>query len=364
MAALLEGGVGQHHVVGGPSQGVAPGVDRVQPPPVAPGPRARHPARHHPPGPADARDRLTHRQRLDRPGAAGRGHQRSGRKALVLVAHDADVAVVGGQQQHEVVLDPVRVLVLVDQDVLEPLLVVAQHVGVLAQQAQGLAEQVVEVHGAGPQQPVLVLAEDLRDLALEQVAGALGVGPDVDAVVLGRADGGMHRPGREPLGVEGQVTDDVAGQPHRVGLVVDGEGPGEAQLVGVAAQHADAGRVERRHPHLLGHRPDERRHPGLHLVGGLVGERDGQDLERADALVADEVGDAVRQHPGLARPGPRHHQERTVRVRDRVGLHRVQAGQRFEDVGTSALGCAAVGSAVLGSAVGRCHRPPHRRGAL
>ena len=39
---------------------------------------------------------------------------------LVLVADDADVAVVGGEQQHQVVLHPVRVLVLVDEDVLEP----------------------------------------------------------------------------------------------------------------------------------------------------------------------------------------------------------------------------------------------------
>jgi hypothetical protein len=114
--------------------------------------------------------------------------------------------------------------------VLEALLVVMEDVGVLAQQAQRLAEEVVEVHAAGAEQAVLVLAEDVGDLALEQVAGALGVGLGVDAVVLGRADGGVDRAGWEALGVEAQVADDVAGEPDGVGLVVDGERAGKPSL--------------------------------------------------------------------------------------------------------------------------------------
>jgi hypothetical protein len=251
--------------------------------------------------------------------------------------------VVGGEEEDQVVLDLVGVLVLVDQDVLEPPLVVLEHGRVLAQQAQGVAEQVVEVHRAGPAQAVLVFAEHVGDLALEQVAGPLGELLDVDAVVLGRADRGVDRAGREALGVEPQVTDDVAGEADGVGLVVDRELAGEAQLVGVAAQDADAGAVERRHPHLLGHRADQGRHPRLHLVGGLVGEGDGEDLERADALVPDEVGDAVGQDSGLARPRAGHDQQWPLRVGDRVGLHRVEPVEE----GGWGLGC---------------HRPHHRRG--
>ena len=73
-----------------------------------------------------------------------------------------------------------------------------------------------------------------------------------------------------------------------------------AQLVGVPAEDPDAGRVERRHPHLLGHRADQRLDPLAHLVGRLVGEGDGEDLERRDALLADEIGDPVGEHAGLA----------------------------------------------------------------
>ena len=75
----------------------------------------------------------------------------------------------------ELVLDVVGVLVLVDEHVPEALAVVLEHVGVLVEQAHGVAEQVVEVHGAGPLQAGLVLAVDVGDLALEDRPGALAV---------------------------------------------------------------------------------------------------------------------------------------------------------------------------------------------
>jgi hypothetical protein len=181
----------------------------------------------------------------------------------------------------------------------------------------------------------------------------------------------VDRPRREPLGVEPQVADDVPGQAHGVGLVVDRELAGEAELVGVAPQDADAGRVERRHPHLLRDRADERLDPGLHLVGGLVGEGDGQDLERADAPVADQVGDAMGQHPGLARPGAGHHEQRPLVVRDGVGLHGVEPGEHPGRRDRRAVGPdLGVGGQVDGAGragrarVGRGHGPTHARAAL
>ena len=51
-------------------------------------------------------------------------------------------------------------------------------------------------------------------------------------------------------------------------------------------------------------------------------------FERRDALV-DQMGDAVGEHPRLARAGPRHHQQRPVLVDDRVELVGVQTlGER------------------------------------
>ena len=137
---------------------------------------------------------------------------------------------------------------------------------------------------------------------------------------------GVHTARREPLRVEPEVADDVAGEPGRVGLVVDRELPGVAEHVTVGPQDPHARRVERRHPHGAHDRPDEDGDAFAHLGRGLVGERDRQDLRRLDALV-DQVGDAVREHPCLAGTGTRHHQQRTVLVHDGVELVGVEAGR-------------------------------------
>ena len=224
-----------------------------------------------------------------------------------------------GEEQDQLVLGPVGVLVLVHQDVAEALLVVVQHVGAGLQQVDGHQQQVVEVHGVGRQQPLLVLAVDLGDPALHDGPGPAGVGLEVDQLVLGGRDEGVDGPGRELLGVEVEVPDHVPGQADGVGLVVDGEVALVAEAGGVPAQDAHARGVEGRHPHAPGHRADQGLDPLAHLLGRLVGEGDGQDLERGDALLGDQPGDAVGQHPGLARAGAGHDQQRAVRVGDRLG---------------------------------------------
>ena len=134
----------------------------------------------------------------------------------------------------------------------------------------------------------------------------------------------VHTTRREPLGIEPEIADDVAGEPDGVGLVVDRELAWIAEHVAVRPQDADARGVERRHPHRADDRADEVRHTFTHLGGGLVGERDGQDLRRLDTLV-DEVGDAMREHARLARAGSGHHEQRAGLVHDRVELVGVEA---------------------------------------
>jgi hypothetical protein len=140
----------------------------------------------------------------------------------------------------------------------------------------------------------------------------------------------VHGAGREALGVDVEVAQNVGGQTLGVGLVVDRERRAIAQATTVAAQHADAGGMEGGDPHLSGDRADERGHPALHLVGRLVGERDGQDLEGRDALLLDQVRHPVGQHPRLAGAGARHEQQGAAGVGDRLPLDGVQL---LEEVG-------------------------------
>ena len=103
----------------------------------------------------------------------------------------------------------------------------------------------------------------------------------VDQLVLQVGDLGGERRGRVALGVEVEVAAEQRHQPLRVGLVVDREAGLEAERGVLGAQDAHARGVERRHPHRLGARPDQGGDPLLHLAGGLVGERDREDLRRA-----------------------------------------------------------------------------------
>ena len=143
------------------------------------------------------------------------------------------------------------------------------------------------------------------------------------------ADGGVHRAGREALGVDVEVPEDVAGQADGVGLVVDREAGRVAQAVG--ARGAGCGRRPSGTSRPTSSRPPARRgrRPGLHLGGGLVGEGDGQEAEGRDAPVLDQVGDAVGEHPGLARAGAGDDQQRTVAVDDGLPLRGVQPLQEL-----------------------------------
>ena len=204
------------------------------------------------------------------------------------------------QQHHQVVLNHIGVLVLVDQDVLEALSILVQNIGVLPEEADRVAEQVVEVHGPGRQQAGLVTDEDLADPLLVRAHGVLHVLPGGAPLVLGRRDRRVHGSGRKPLDVKPLVAHHIAGEAHRVALIVDAEAGRKAEAIAVAPQDPDTRRMEGRHPHAVGHRTDQFGHPLLHLAGRLVGEGDGQDGERRHAPFADEVGDTAGENPGLA----------------------------------------------------------------
>ena len=85
-----------------------------------------------------------------------------------------------GEHHDELVLGLVGVLELVDEHVLEALLVVLEHVGAGAEEVDGDHEQVVEVHGAGRVEAVLVLAVDVGDAPLVDRAARSRVRLEVD----------------------------------------------------------------------------------------------------------------------------------------------------------------------------------------
>ena len=230
----------------------------------------------------------------------------------------------------EAVLDAVRVLVLVHEDVLELPLVLVPHLLLLVENAQGEEEQVVEVHRVGGGQAALVVPVDGRD---GQGEVPLRLGREVlrvDAVALGAADGRGHRPRLEVLVREAPLPEEVLHQALRVVRVEDGEVPRERPAEGlhVRAQEARADAVEGAHPQegegvLLHEAADAL----LHLAGGLVREGHRQDVVRRNVLLGEEVRDAVGDDPRLARTRPGQDEHRGALVGDGFPLFGVEVVQ-------------------------------------
>ena len=257
---------------------------------------------------------------------------------LVVVAHHAHVAVPARDLAHDLVLRVVGVLVLVDQHVAVALAVVRAHLGVLAQQAHRLEQQVVEVERAGARER---LAVALEHRAHELVAGALALGQERLRrlhAVLGERDAREHGGGVHRGLVHAQLAHRLLHGAQLVGGVADGEAAVEADRLAALAQQPGAERVEGADGDLARPLAGERRDPLAHLARGLVGEGDGEDARRVHPE-RDEVRDPRRDHARLARARAREDQQRALGREHGLALLGVEAlEQRARRRGAAAAG--------------------------
>jgi hypothetical protein len=243
---------------------------------------------------------------------------------LIGVPDHAEVAVLAGDLLDQVVLHPVGVLVLVDQDVLPAAAVVVEHLGEAVEELRGAKQQVAEVEGVGVGEQALVGRVDLGGaLGLEVQRRVAGLGR-VGAGVLPLVDPPGHAPRIFQLGVEAVAPQRLLHQAQGIRLVVDGEAAGVSQVPDLAAQDADAGGVEGGEADALGPRAQQLPDPLAHLARRLVGEGDGEDALRRNPAGSDQVGDPVGQDPGLAAPGPGQHQQRPLGDLDGPALLRIE----------------------------------------
>ena len=230
-----------------------------------------------------------------------------------------------GQQLEPAVLGVVGVLVLVDQDEAEGGRVAVADLLEELEQVDRADEQVVEVHRVHAVQLALVVLVDVRDGLLEVGADELAVVVGGAQLVLGVGDLRLHRARGEALDVDVEVVEALLDQPPLVRRVVDRELARVAEPVGVGAQHPGAGGVEGHHPHRARGAADQQLDALAHLLRGLVGERDREDLVGAGLARAQQVGDPVGEHAGLARAGAGQDQQRPLTVDDRLALGLVEA---------------------------------------
>ena len=228
------------------------------------------------------------------------------------------------EQLEQPVLRVVRVLVLVDEDVAERLLPLLARLGEALEHLDGEHQHVVEVDGVRGVQPTLVEVVDVRDRLVVERGDALAVVVGRDQLVLRVRDLRVDPARDEALRVALELLEDVLDQPDLVGLVVDREVRLVAEVRRLPAQDAPAGGVEGEDPGAAGVLAEEVPLARAHLVGGAVREGDREDLVRLRADRADQVRDAVREHPRLARARAGDHEHRPLGVEHGVALGFVQ----------------------------------------
>ncbi len=248
---------------------------------------------------------------------------------LIGIADRVQVGLIPCQVPQPLILDRVGVLELVDEQVREAAPVGEAHVLMVAQQAHGAQEQVVEVEGVVLQQQLLVA-----------LIGALGHFTDVaaggevlrfDQLVLGPRDQRQHLARGDLLRVEVHLLEALADERELVGVVEDDEVAAKGEPFRLAAQHAGAQGVEGAQADRLasGRRSDQNLEPGAHGTGGLVGERHCHDLGRGDVEILHQIGNPVCEDARLSGPGSGKDENRPGRRGDRLALLGIQS---FEQV--------------------------------
>ena len=128
----------------------------------------------------------------------------------------------------------------------------------------------------------------------------------------------QDRLGRKLRGAELAPLHDALDRADGVVFVVDREVLFASHDRRDATQHAGTECVERAAPHALGLVPEELGDAGTHLTGGLVRERDGQNLTRPRLAVLQQQRNAAGENRGLPRPGARDDKKCGAAVRDGV----------------------------------------------
>ena len=241
---------------------------------------------------------------------------------LIVVADAADVLRALAEQPQPQILRDVGVLVLVDQGVFEPRLILREHGGMLPEQPDAFEQEVAEIGGVEHFQPILIGGIELSAPAVREA----------------RCLAGRHPVGREPAILP--AVEEAGEQARRPALLVDVRGfqhlLEEADLVvnvqngeigfqpdelGMPPQDFHADGVEGAEPrHALDGLAEHSSDALLHLACRLVGEGNGENAVRVHVPGLDQPGHAGRENARLPRARAGEDQRRLVGKGDRGEL--------------------------------------------
>src|SRR3990167_6981167 len=256
--------------------------------------------------------------------------------ALVVIAHgdhaavrlEAAVHLVTRELLEPQVLQAVGVLELVHQDVREAPLVVRADGVVVAQQFVAAQHQLAEINHALALALVFVELVDLDLLARIRVL-PLHVAR-AQALFLATGNEILQLLGRKALVVHVVLLAQALDGRELVLRVQDLEGLRQARRLVVRAQQTVAQAMKGADPHAAHVHRQHGGQPRHHLLGGLVGEGDGQDAAGRGLAGREQPGDARGEHARLARTGAGQDERMARRQGDGselLGVERLEHGR-------------------------------------
>ena len=278
----------------------------------------------------------------------GQGGPPKTEDALVIVSHDGEIVVAGGQEFQQLELDEIGVLEFVDKNIVVSILEFRQDGGSPPEHVDDQPDLVLEIdlplfpeEGlVGPVDPgdlqVLEGPFFVRALAgpVFQIAGVAEVFLRADILLLellDRVQKLLDMPGgnaERTVVIEGKAKELLPEKDGLFDVVQEPEIRRISEVKGIVAQNPLSKRVERADFDEGRAVRDEQIDPLLHLVGRFLGKGYGQDLFRFGQLGGDEVGDPLGDDPGLAGSGAGDDEKRPLAMDHRPLLFRVEVFER------------------------------------
>ena len=277
---------------------------------------------------------------------------------LVVVADREHRRIGAGQELQPLVLQDVRVLELVDEQVREAAAIMLAQAVALREELVASQQQLGEIDHA------FALAHRVVErVVLDQAPRELVARLDLvraQALLLRPGNEMLQLPRRKPLVVDAVRLVQPLDQRELVLRVHDLEELRQVRVAVMRAQHPVAEAVERADPHPAHVDRRHRRQAHQHLLRRLVRERDGENRQRRRLTGREQPREARGQHARLAAAGAGQDQRRSMRQRDGGELLGVEVCEKGSGHGAGRSIIRVPGAIIRA----RSRRAARRRGAL
>lgn len=229
---------------------------------------------------------------------------------LRIIPNNANTRCGRGQERKNAMLRHIRVLILIDENILEALHIVLLDLRIVTQEQEHIEQQVIKIHRTGLSQTLLIDRIDFSDigqpvrLVTPADTGIRLIGRRDDEMVLGLRNTTCHDVGLIDFIVKLHLLHDRLDERFRICSIVDGEVVGIARRMRLLPKNTGEETMERTAPEITREIiSTQLGNTFIHFLGRLVRKCQSQNTPRLDTML-EQVGYLVGENTCLAGAGP------------------------------------------------------------